>query len=338
MVLHAYYAFMRIKMQGLVRRVVSQAQTQAQGNAHYLPHRHANSHRILQTGVHSAISSLPKPSQQLNHIPSFFLTHHFHSCRTLSTKLRTFISQSMIQRHFAFNSLLRPALHFRRYNFNFNQYYGFRRGSWRSWLHRISPDDMVLGLIIANVAIFLLWRIADQKFMKNNFTISLDNFKSGRLHTMITNAFSHVDTWHIVSNMLGLYFFGLKVGRNFGPEFLLKLYLAGAVGGSVFYLIHQAYKAQTLKDWRAMIASKELALGASGAVNAIILLDIFLYPKATIYFNFFIPVPAVLLGILWIGKDLLGMIEGDSQVSRSAHLGGAAVAAIAWAGVRKGRF
>ncbi|KHN48755.1 Hypothetical protein glysoja_015903, partial [Glycine soja] len=187
----------------------------------------------------------------------------------------------------------------------------------RSWLRGLTANDMVLGLIIANVAIFLLWRIADQ--------ISLDNFKSGRLHTLITNAFSHVDTWHIVSNMIGLYFFGMNIGRNFGPEFLLKLYLAGAVGGSVFYLIHQAYKAQTSK-------------GASGAVNAVMLLDIFLFPKATLYLDFFIPVPAVLLGIFLIGKDMLRILEGNSQISGSAHLGGAAVAAIAWAGVRKGRF
>ncbi|KAG4378659.1 hypothetical protein GLYMA_17G080300v4 [Glycine max] len=91
-------------------------------------------------------------------------------------------------------------------------------------------------------------------------------------------------------------------------------------------------------DWRAMIASKELALGASGAVNAVMLLDIFLFPKATLYLNFFVPVPAVLLGIFLIGKDMLRILEGNSQISASAHLGGAAVAAIAWAGVRKGRF
>ncbi|XP_027332074.1 RHOMBOID-like protein 12, mitochondrial isoform X2 [Abrus precatorius] len=195
---------------------------------------------------------------------------------------------------------------------------------------------MVLGLIIANAAIFLSWRIADEKFMIKNFTVSLDNFLSGRLHTLITNAFSHVDTWHMISNMVGLYFFGMNIGRNFGPEFLLKLYLAGAVGGSIFYLLHQTYKAQTSKDKRPMILSK--GLGASGAVNAVMLLDIFLFPKATLYFDFFIPVPAVLLGIFLIGKDMLRIIEGDSTISGSAHLGGAAVAAIAWAGVRKGRF
>ncbi|ESW27208.1 hypothetical protein PHAVU_003G183300 [Phaseolus vulgaris] len=328
-------------MQSLVRKVVEH---------HY--HRQPKSHSIFHT-----FSSVLKPSEpqlhQRNHIPSSFLTHHpphIHSCRSFTTKLSAFLSQPTISRRFAFSSLLgvrarsisldhRQILrYFRRHNFNFNYNHGFSQRSWRSWLRGLTSDGVVLGLIIANVAIFLLWRIANEKFMIQNFTISLDSIKSGRLHTLITNAFSHVDTWHLVSNMIGLYFFGMNVGRNFGPEFLLKLYLAGAVVGSVFYLMHQTYKAQTSKDWRAMIVSKELALGASGAVNAIMLLDIFLFPKATLYLDFFIPVPAILLGIFIIGKDMLRILEGDSQISGSVHLGGAVVAAVAWAGVRKGRF
>ncbi|XP_027917228.1 RHOMBOID-like protein 12, mitochondrial isoform X1 [Vigna unguiculata] len=328
-------------MQNLVRRVVK-----------HHPHGHPKCHSIFNT-----FSSVLKPSQpqlhQRIHIPSSFLTHqsiHFHSCRSFSTKLRPFLSRPTTSRCFAFNSLLglrarslsldhRPILHyFRRHNFNFNYNNEFSWRSWRSWLRGLTSNDVVLGLIIANVGIFLLWRIADEKFMIKNFTISLDNIKSGRLHTLITNAFSHVDTWHIISNMIGLYFFGMNVGRNFGPEFLLKLYLAGAIVGAGFYLMHQAFKAQTSKDWKAMIVSRELALGASGAVNAVMLLDIFLFPKATIYLDFFIPVPAILLGIFFIGKDMLRILEGDSKVAGSVHLGGAVVAAIAWAGVRRGRF
>ncbi|KAK8569351.1 hypothetical protein V6N13_046413 [Hibiscus sabdariffa] len=118
--------------------------------------------------------------------------------------------------------------------------------------------------------------------------VSLDNFKSGRLHTLITSAFSHIDIEHIVSNMIGLYFFGYN--------------------------------------------------GASGAINAIMLLDIFLNPKAILYFDFIIPVPAMLLGIFLIGKDILRIIEGNSHISGSAHLGGAVVEAIAWARLRRGRF
>ncbi|PRQ23646.1 hypothetical protein RchiOBHm_Chr6g0263661 [Rosa chinensis] len=41
----------------------------------------------------------------------------------------------------------------------------------RTWLRRLSSGDMVLGLVVANVAVFLLWRIADPIFMYKNFTI-----------------------------------------------------------------------------------------------------------------------------------------------------------------------
>lgn len=210
----------------------------------------------------------------------------------------------------------------------------------RAWFQRLTTNDVVLGLIIANVAVFLLWRIADPIFMSKNFTISVENVRSGRIHTLITSAFSHVEIGHIVSNMIGLYFFGMNIGRVFGPEFLLGLYLAGAIGGSAFYLAHHLFQASSSESrpfWGKDPARAQ-GLGASGAVNAIMLLDIFLFPKSTLYLEFFIPVPAILLGIFLIGKDMLRILENDSQISGSAHLGGAAVAALAWARVRRGRF
>ncbi|XP_040367900.1 RHOMBOID-like protein 12, mitochondrial [Rosa chinensis] len=129
-----------------------------------------------------------------------------------------------------------------------------------------------------------------------------------------------------------------RLDFTFGPEFLLKLYLAGAIGGSIFYLVHHAFLAASLKNqpFGIMDASKAPGLGASGAVNAIMLLDIFLHSTATLYFDFIIPVPAMLLGIFLIGKDILRIMEGNSQISKSAHLGGAAAATIAWARLRKG--
>nr|AIY60697.1 rhomboid protein Panut_PARL [Pandanus utilis] len=207
----------------------------------------------------------------------------------------------------------------------------------RYWRYLMpTPDGAILSLIGANVAVFFLWRVADYKFMNRHFMISLDNFKSWRLHTLITSAFSHADLDHLVTNMIGLYFFGTNIGRLFGPEFLLKLYLAGALGGSVFFLIHKAYIASSSQGKQGWNYSRTPALGASAAVNAVILLDIFLFPKSTVYVYFMIPVPAILLGALLIGSDLWRIKKGESYVSGSAHLGGAAVAAIVWAGLKKG--
>ncbi|KAL0704514.1 hypothetical protein Bca4012_070939 [Brassica carinata] len=221
-----------------------------------------------------------------------------------SEKIRGFFASALTNKSAKLGNLVESKVAFLRSQFPRKGFelggYSGRRG-WKHWLQGLSSNDVVLGLLLANTGVFLMWRVFDQRFMINNFMIA----------------------------------------RNFGPQFLLKLYLAGALGGSVFYLIHHAYlAASSPKGHGAFVRdpSRTPGLGASGAVNAIMLLDIFLNPTATLYFDFFIPVPAMLLGIFLIGKDILRMTEGDSNISGSAHLGGAAVAAIAWARIRRGRF
>ncbi|XP_021634044.1 RHOMBOID-like protein 12, mitochondrial isoform X2 [Manihot esculenta] len=272
---------------------------------------------------YNAFNSLDKPThhscQQQNYIFGFSQvnpTYHFLSSQphhTLSRIVHGFLSNPLLSKQFAsnlstahFKFSSKGLAHYkfggssarfvRRYS-GFNQGFGSYRRSWRSWFYQLSANDMVLGLILANVAVFMLWRVADRKFMANNFMISLDNFKSGRLHTLITSAFSHIDAEHIISNMIGLYFFGVNIGRTFGPDYLLKLYVAGAIGGSLFYLVHHAFMALSTKGQGMWMkdTSRTPGLGASGAVNAIMLLDIFLNPRSTLYLDFFIPVPAILL-------------------------------------------
>ncbi|KAL6175411.1 hypothetical protein ACLB2K_052052 [Fragaria x ananassa] len=200
---------------------------------------------------------------------------------------------------------------------------------------------MVLGLITANIVVFCLWKIADFTFMYRNFTISVFQFKLGQVHTLITSAFSHSQIGHIVSNMLGLYLFGTNIGRVFGPGFLLKLYLAGGIGGSVFFLVHQFYLSSLPENMPISKLRKSFdirhpfvfpASGASGSVTATIFLGIFLHPTARLYF--IIPVPAMLLGIFLLGQDFLRVKSGYMFISGSTHLGGATVAAIVWVWAR----
>ncbi|XP_047973968.1 RHOMBOID-like protein 12, mitochondrial isoform X2 [Salvia hispanica] len=147
--------------------------------------------------------------------------------------------------------------------------------------------------------------------MVKNFMISVDNIRSGRLHTLITNAFSHIKQLDIISNMITLYFFGTAIGRYFGPQYLLKLYLAGALAGSIFYVAYKAFVAPLFHkiDKRGFPHSHAPALGASGATTAILLLYIFLFPKKTIFVDFIIPVPAALVGVLIIGKDIWRVLQ-----------------------------
>ncbi|KAJ3696186.1 hypothetical protein LUZ60_001563 [Juncus effusus] len=206
----------------------------------------------------------------------------------------------------------------------------------RFWSYQIMmPDGIVWFLVGANIAVFVLWGIADPTFMRNNFMLSLDNFKSGRLHTLITNAFSHSELDHLFTNMIGLYFFGQSIASLFGPKFLLNLYLAGALSGSICFLLHRAFLVPSNQGYIGWDKSRVPSHGASAAVNAIILLEIFLFPKRLVYLYFLVPVPAAFLGALLIGSDLYRLNKGQGRVSGEAHLGGALVAALVWARIRK---
>ncbi|CAN8304812.1 unnamed protein product [Cochlearia groenlandica] len=296
---------------------------------------------------HHSLTTLFRPNQT-RHFRTQYLLPRPSPATTLcrSEKIRGVFTSVLRKKASNFGNLVESKVdffgsQFPKKGFGFDGYSGLQKRGLKHWLQGLSANDVVLGLIIANASVFLMWRVFNNRFMMNNFMISLDNFTSGRIHTVITSAFSHIDVGHIISNMIGLYFFGINIARNFGPQFLLKLYFAGALGGSVFYLIHHAYMAVSSPKGRGAFTrdpSRTPGLGASGAVNAIMLLDIFLNPKATLYFEFIIPVPAMLLGVFLIGKDILRITEGDSNISGAAHLGGAAVAAIAWARIRRGRF
>ncbi|KAK1614920.1 hypothetical protein QYE76_020437 [Lolium multiflorum] len=233
---------------------------------------------------------------------------------------------------------------------------------WAHWT-TTPADDVVLMLAGANVVVYGLWRLADpkfrfspsviwldmytgglldklltsahsyidQRFMVNHFMISVDNFKSLRLHTLLTSAFSHIDAKHLFNNMLGLYFFGSSIAHIFGPAYLLRLYVEGAIFGSTFFLgemIFLASRKEGFGGWNTP------ALGASAAVNATILLHIFMFPMSKIYLLFFIPLPAALVGAGLIGADLWRVKKGKSRVSGSAHLGGALVAALLFAEIK----
>ncbi|CAH9140202.1 unnamed protein product [Cuscuta epithymum] len=285
----------------------------------------------------------PYPSPPHHH-------HHFSRFNASSTLCRGLLSSPFTQNQALRNALSKTGQSYglAGVKVGFLRSYFSRRGfssysnlynHRRSWFQSLTPDGVVIGLIVSNVAVFLLWRVADTRFMLKNFTISVENFISGRVHTLVTSAFSQVDQWHLISNMIGLYFFGTSVGRMFGSGYLLKLYLSGAALGSVFFLVYHAFilpSTQAHRSGMVRSPSSIYGLGASGAVNAIMLLDIFLFPKKTLYFDFIFPVPAALLGIFLIGKDVLRILEGDTQISGSAHLGGAFAAAIAWAQIKKG--
>ncbi|XP_019093604.1 PREDICTED: rhomboid-like protein 17, chloroplastic [Camelina sativa] len=235
--------------------------------------------------------------------------HDFFAGTFGNTNLKRRIG-NVLESRVGFSSFELPSVGFESKGFT-----GFQKRGWKSWFN--GANGVVFGL-------------------------STYSFASGRIHTLITSGFSHIGTSHIIFNMVGIYYFGTRIARTLGPLYLLKMYFAGALSGSIFFLSHHAILA-TLKGEGVVIEDQSnlpiSQLGAEGPVFAITLLDMFLYPKVTTYFGLMLRAP-VMTGILHLGLNMLTILEGEinSIASSSGQMGGVVVAAMAWARIRKGRF
>jgi membrane associated rhomboid family serine protease len=139
----------------------------------------------------------------------------------------------------------------------------------------------------------------------------------GEVWRLLTYAFLH-DThtiWHIVFNMLVLFWFGRQVEEAIGAREYLAFYLLAAVAGGVGFVVANLSGLQAATR----------CLGASGAVTAALLLAACINPRQVIYLFFVVPVPIWAFVVLSVAVDAFSLL-GQSQngVATSAHLAGAA--------------
>lgn len=87
----------------------------------------------------------------------------------------------------------------------------------RSYGSAWDGDKILYGLIAANCAGFFLWQ-SNPGLMAKQATVSINSIREGRIHTLLTSAFSHASLNHLFANMFTFYFFGREIGRNFGGK------------------------------------------------------------------------------------------------------------------------
>lgn len=135
----------------------------------------------------------------------------------------------------------------------------------------------------------------------------------------ISYGFIHADWIHLLVNMFVLYSFGCIVEEVFQYYFDLKFiiyYLLLYFGGIAFSAIWDFGKYKDNMNYNAV--------GASGAVSAVVFSSIILYPAGKI-FLFFIPIgiPAPIFGLLYLVYSAYMARKGTSNIGHSAHFWGA---------------
>jgi membrane associated rhomboid family serine protease len=144
----------------------------------------------------------------------------------------------------------------------------------------------------------------------------------------VTYGFLHDDAslFHLLFNMIGLYFFGRIMERKLGQHEFLRFYLLAIFAGGVIGSIFNFVSMQTTG------AGPTLTIGASGGVVATVILFACYFPHQEIYLMAVLPIKAWIAATLFVASDLagaLGIMQGMGAPSNTAftvHLAGAAFA------------
>lgn len=143
--------------------------------------------------------------------------------------------------------------------------------------------------------------------------------RMGEYDRFLTHGFIHADWMHLLINLFVLYQFGefaeLYFKAAYGPSMGAILYTVLYIGGIVVSSIPSYVKHKENRMYAA--------LGASGAVSAVVFVNIFFDPWNILYLYFIIPIPIVLAGVLYLWySDYMGK-KGRDNVGHDAHFYGA---------------
>jgi len=135
--------------------------------------------------------------------------------------------------------------------------------------------------------------------------------------TLLTYMFLHLGIWHILFNMLWLFWFGRIFLEYLTEKQMVWLYILGGLAGAFAYIV--AFN--VFPVFEPMILNS-YALGASASVMAIVTAIAFYVPNYTLYLLFFGRVKIVYIAIALFILDFF-TIPGGNAGGQIAHIGGA---------------
>lgn len=176
-------------------------------------------------------------------------------------------------------------------------------------------------LIIITVAISLLAFRDEELFSKLKFNAFMVYHRK-QYYRLITHGFIHADLWHLIVNMMVLYFFGKNAEYYFN-----QLSAAGFIKYPVLFYLILYVAAIPFASSISLFRYKEQhwynSVGASGAVSAIMFFCIFFNPWARLYLYGALPIPGIIFAVLYIIYTQYMSKRGGDNINHDAHMLGA---------------
>jgi membrane associated rhomboid family serine protease len=174
----------------------------------------------------------------------------------------------------------------------------------------------VKWLIIVNSAIFVPYYLAGPAIQASVNTLFglvaggvLRNFYVWQVFTYM---FLHGGVWHLVFNMLGIWFCGARLEENWGRRRFLSFYFLSGIAAGVCVLVANA----ATGNWYVA------TIGSSGAFFGILAAFGVLYADEPVLMFFIFPMKAKYMVMILGGIEFLMIFGPVTGVSNIAHLGG----------------
>lgn len=197
--------------------------------------------------------------------------------------------------------------------------------------YNFKQSNTLIKLIYINVAVFLIIQITvvfsflitgnsatSSKFFYNWFAVpAMPLNLIIKPWTLFTYMFLHINFWHILWNMIMLYFSGQLFIEFLGERKLLFIYIVGGLCGALFYIL--AFNIfPVFKNY----LSDAVALGASASIMAIIVSIATYIPDFRVLLFFIFPVKLKYIALALFIIDFFS-IPNSNPGGHIAHIGGA---------------
>jgi len=193
-----------------------------------------------------------------------------------------------------------------------------------------SKNNMLVRLIYANLAVFLAIKVLILPFWLLQLKIAPDQFALNWLAvpaapmqllykpwTIVSYMFLHLGFFHILSNMIWLYFLGQLFVQFLGERKLFTVYISGGIAGALLYIIFF-----NVFPVFADVLPISKALGASASVMAIVAAVGTYAPNFSIRLFLLGNVKLKYIAIFAFIIDVISISNANSG-GHIAHIGGA---------------
>jgi membrane associated rhomboid family serine protease len=192
--------------------------------------------------------------------------------------------------------------------------------------HQLTHGTMTNRLIIYNVIVFVIILLVNavlslsvSQITLSEYLFALDTDLLGFIQKpwgILTSIFSHFGLWHLIFNMLFLYFSGQLYEQIFDKRRLWQTYLFGGIAGGLLEIAaHYLFPSFQNTD--------NVVVGASGSIMAIFTALAFHSPNIRVSLFGIMPVKIYFIAIFFLLNDLIGISNQSDNVAHFAHLGGA---------------